>query len=219
MNRHLIVFASLILGLHAQTPAAELPEPVGSEDFEALSELSPFTRPLNLSETLALTGFARIGEQSLITLRDHESKQSHLVSADSNDQGWKLVDVSGEDGPRPEAMLAEISVPGGEVVEIRFDENQIDPEHMRERAGGKNSGPLRDNRLPPSKEDREKWGHYVKERMSKMSEGQRKQVGQIMKDKMHSSGSQMSDRQKGEMFVRILDHVEKQGGQQSGKTK
>lgn len=191
--------------------AAELPTPVGEEDFKALSELSPFSRPLDLSETLSLTGFARIGEKSVITLRDSESKKSHLVSGDINDEGWKLVEMSSDGDYGSENTFANIAIAGGEIVNLRFDAERLDSEHMRHRAGGKNSGPPRDNRLPPTKEEKEKWGKYIKERMSKLSETQRKEIGRIMGEKMKAVGQKMSDRQKGEMFVRIMDYVEKQG--------
>ncbi len=191
--------------------AQEMPQPVTDADFAALSELSPFSRPIDLSEKLALTGFARIGEESLITLRDSDSKKSHLVSADTNDEGWKLVEMSSDGDYSSENTFANIAVPGGEIVELRFDPERLDAGHMRKRAGGKNGGPLHDNRPPPTKEEREKWGKYIKERMSKLSDSQRKEIGRIMGEKMKQMGEKMSDRQKGEMFERIVNHVEKQG--------
>lgn len=200
-----------VAGLVAPLSATELPQPVGEDDFKELSALSPFSRPLDPSETLSLTGFARIGKDSLVTLRDSESKKSHLVSGDTNDEGWKLVEMSSDGDYGSENTFANIAVPGGEIVELRFDAERLDSEHMRNRAGGKNSGPPRDNRLPPTKEEKEKWGKYIKERMSKLSETQRKEIGRIMGEKMKAMGQKMSDRQKGEMFVRIMDHVEKQG--------
>ena len=66
----------------------EMPQPVTETDFKALSVLSPFSRPIDLSETLSLTGLARIGEQSLITLMDQDSEKSHIVSRKANDEGW-----------------------------------------------------------------------------------------------------------------------------------
>ena len=203
-----IVFslASAPILLHAETP-----EPVSEADFKALSELSPFSRPINLSETLALTGFARIGEESIITLRDNESKKSHLVSAETTTEGWKLVEVSSDGEYVSENTFANIAVAGGEIVELRFDAERLDADNMRERAGGSYAGPQRDNRPPPSKEEREKWSMYIKGRMSKLSDSQKREVGRIMGEKMKEAGAKMSDRQKGETFVRILDYVEKQG--------
>ena len=43
--------------------------------------------------------------------------------------------------------------------------------------------------------------------MSKMSDAQKKRVGQIMHEKMKANPN-LTDRQKGEVFVKILDHVE-----------
>ena len=134
-----ILLTALGLGsLISTATAEELPEPVNEADFKALSELSPFSRPLDLSETLSLTGFAQIGKESLVTLRDSQSKKSHLVSADTNDEGWKLVEVSSNGDYSSEDTFANIAVPGGEVVELRFDAERLDAEHMRHRAGGKN---------------------------------------------------------------------------------
>ena len=43
--------------------------------------------------------------------------------------------------------------------------------------------------------------------MAKMSEDQRRRVGEIMRQKVEAN-PKMSDRQKGEVFVKIMDYVE-----------
>ena len=88
-------------------------------------------------KTLSLTGFARIGEESVITLRDSESKKSHLVSGDINDEGWKLVEMSSDGDYGSENTFANIAIAGGEIVNLRFNAERLDYEHMRHRAGGK----------------------------------------------------------------------------------
>tara|TARA_B100000927_G_scaffold63899_5_gene50242 strand:+ start:1134 stop:1790 length:657 start_codon:yes stop_codon:yes gene_type:complete len=189
----------------------EMPQPVTETDFKALSMLSPFSRPIDLSETLSLTGLARIGEQSLITLMDQNSEKSHVVSGKANNEGWKLIEVSAGVDYDSENTFANIAVPGGEIVELRFDGERLDPDSMRKRAAGINGGYGRDNRPPPSKEEREKWGKYIKARMSKLTETQRKEIGQRMGQRMKEIGGKLSDRQKGDVFIRILDDVDKQG--------
>jgi hypothetical protein len=113
----LTTFLSFFL-LVSPRASEELPQPVTDTDFDSLSVLSPFSRPIDLSETLSLTGFARIGEQNLITLMDQDSEKSHIVSRKANDEGWKLVEVSAGVDYASESTFANIAVPGGEFVEF-----------------------------------------------------------------------------------------------------
>lgn len=111
----------------AQEPAAFVePAPVGGEDFAPLVQTSPFLRSLDLSQSLQLTGVARINGDLVATLRDRETKKTHLVSRDANDQGWRMVKVEGEQG-QLESVTAEIAMAGGETFALRFDETQLRP--------------------------------------------------------------------------------------------
>lgn len=206
----LTTFLSFFL-LVSPRASEEMPQPVTDTDFNSLSVLSPFSRPIDLSETLSLTGFARIGEQNLITLMDQDSEKSHIVSRKANDEGWKLVEVSADVDYASESTFANIAVPGGEIVELRFDGERLEADSMRKRAAGVNGGFGRDSRPPPSKEEREKWGKYIKSRMSKLTDAQRKEIGQRMGQSMKEIGGKLSDRQKGTVFMRIIDDVDKQG--------
>ncbi|MEM1294256.1 MAG: hypothetical protein AAGH89_02755 [Verrucomicrobiota bacterium] len=191
----------------ADTKTVGSPQPVANDDYEDLLNNSPFTRSLNLSDTLSLTGVAHLGDQSMITLFDRKSKETHVVSGDNNSLGWKLVEISPDDDLQ--SMTAKISVNGGEMITVRFDEKQLNPEPRRSTPGVKvPTGP--DQRSKPTDEERRKFGEYVKKRMGKMTETQRKRVGEIMREKMKANPN-ITDRQKGETFVRILDYVEKGG--------
>ncbi len=106
--------------------AAFAPEPVTEEDFAMLKSRSPFLRPLDLSQSLVLTGLANVEGQLIATLWHRETKETHVVSASENEQGWKLMGVEG-DRSNLAAMSAQISVGGGEVVAIRFDTAQLEP--------------------------------------------------------------------------------------------
>lgn len=177
------------------------------EEFRELLSNSPFTRSINPGDTLNLTGAAQIGGESLITLVDRESKKTYVVSGDANSEGWKLVDIT--PGGDLGAMTAQISIGGGEMVTVRFDKAQLNPK-AKAPAGGVNIPTGKDTRPAPTQEERRKFGEWVRGRMGKMSEEQRKRVGAIMKEKMKNNQG-LSDRQKGQVFIQILDHVEKGG--------
>lgn len=105
---------------------AVLPAPVSEEDFTALRTGSPFLRSLDLSQTLKLTGVARIEGQLYATLVDRESKKTHLVSQAANPEGWRMVAVGGDQADLT-TVTAEIAMASGEVFAVRYDEQQLAP--------------------------------------------------------------------------------------------
>lgn len=96
-----------------------LPLPVSSEHFAELREHSPFLRNLNLSQSLILTGVARIEEETVATLIDYDTHQSYVVTPEPNRDGWQLMEVKGDLGDL-ESLTARIKVAGSEVVSIRY---------------------------------------------------------------------------------------------------
>ena len=216
MNRWPIIAAPLAAAALAALAATAVPgfaqenspPSVTGDDYRDLLENSPFTRSLNLSDTLSLTGVANIGDESIITLIDSKTNESYVVSgADANAQGWKLVEVS--PGRGLEGMTAKIAIAGGEMVTVRFDEKQLNPKPRKPAAGVRiPKGP--DKRPRPTDEERRKFGEWIRHRMGKMNEEQRRRVGQLMKEKMQANPN-LSDRQKGEIFAQIVEHVAKGG--------
>lgn len=101
-----------------------LPAPVSEEDYNALKTSSPFLRSLDLSQTLRLTGVARIEGQLYATLVDRESKKTHLVSQAANPEGWRMVAVGGDQADLT-TVTAEIAMASGEVFAVRYDEQQL----------------------------------------------------------------------------------------------
>ena len=106
-----------------------------------------------------------------------------------------------------EKVSATISVNGGEVVTLKFDEKQLHPEVKAKGVDAIQASEKNARRPPPTNEEKRKFGEQVRGRMSKMSDAQKKRVGQIMQEKMKAN-PKLSDHQKGEVFVKILDHVE-----------
>lgn len=116
---------------------ADLPEPVTAGHFAALKGNSPFIRTLGLSQSLVLTGVARIGNDVVATLFNSETRESFVVTHESNHLGWQLMDVAG-DQTDLESLTAKIKVAGTEVVSIRYE--KIPAEQMRRKPGTPGSG-------------------------------------------------------------------------------
>jgi len=119
----------------------EQPAPVIEEDFAALRASSPFLRSLDLSQSLILTGIARIEGDLYATLLDRETKETHVVSKSANPQGWRMVAVAGNQQDL-ESVTAQIAMASGEVFAVRFDEQQLKPGEGRP-GGGPGGGPQR----------------------------------------------------------------------------
>lgn len=121
-NAIFVVFATTLVA----APEPELPAGAAESEFREFLTNSPFTRSLNLSSTLVLTGIATIDGESIATIVDTASKESYVVSADSNSQGWRMVEIEG-DRSDLETVTARISVSGGEVIAVRFDDVRLKP--------------------------------------------------------------------------------------------
>lgn len=103
-----------------------IPDELNQTDFEALKSGSPFLRPINLSDTVILTGIANVEGNVYATLLDRSTKQTRIISSAAGPEGWKLVEVNGNQYDL-ESVTARIAVSGGEVFSIRFDKNQLKP--------------------------------------------------------------------------------------------
>ena len=133
-----MVCALLTPLLHAGEPSAvdqDLPQPFNGAEAEALLANSPFTRSLNLSDSIHLTGIAYVDGHPVATLHNWETKESYVVSDEPNAQGWKLVDMSS----KTELKRTQIKIMmGPEVVTVRFSDEPVKP------------GPLKKHSADPS---------------------------------------------------------------------
>lgn len=123
----------------ASAEASAIPAPVTADDFAALKTSSPFLRSLDLSQTLKLTGVARIEGQLYATLVDRESKKTHLVTQAANPEGWRMVAVAGNQADLT-TVTAEIAMASGEVFAVRYDETQLHPPENRPGSPGSAQG-------------------------------------------------------------------------------
>lgn len=112
-----------------------LPRAVSAENFTELKSHSPFRRSVDFSESLVLTGMAKIGGATYATLFDSSSTESYVVSEKANQNGWQLVGVRGDEEDL-ESLTAKIQVDGGEVVSIRYAKVEV----RQQRGSGSSSG-------------------------------------------------------------------------------
>jgi hypothetical protein len=139
----------------------DLPQPVTPDDVTPLITSSPFTRSLNLSDSLVLTGIAYIEGKPVATILNKETKENFVVAEEPNAQGWRLAETSAT--VQLNRTQAKIMV-GTEIVTVRYSDEQLTPEAMKKGGfkpgggppgggDGRNDGPRRDGPRP-SEDDR-----------------------------------------------------------------
>lgn len=190
----------------------DLPQRVEPTEIAPLMAASPFTRSLNLSDSLVLTGIAYIEGKPVVTVMNKETKESHVVGEVSNAQGWKLAETSATvnlDRTQAKLMI------GTEIVTVRYSEEQLTPEAMKKggyRPGGsdgrsdgdhRGDGPRREYRRP-TEEDRQRF-------MSLSDDARRKFM-----EKMRESGDKLrmaSPEERGAYVRSIFERIEKEDQQ------
>jgi hypothetical protein len=214
------------LGAQSETPSSRpqesqfLPAPVTEGDFSAMKEHSPFRRTVGLSDSIVLTGMARIEENLFATLVDTETREAHLVSRFANSMGWQLVGVRGDEDDL-ESLTAKILVTGGDVVSIRYE--KLAPRSSKSGSGsssGGNSSKLSAGQL---KEAREAASNYRKgfsadgypdepppevvQKLSRISTQQRESINRVMIG-LRNRGMGMEQRKKiyGDMLDKTLQN-------------
>ena len=103
----------------ASSEGVSLPQPVDLAVFESLIADPPFTRTVNPSDSIILTGVAQIEGETLATLLNTQTLQSQVVGAAANAAGWQLLSLGG-DPDLSQTWNAKIQVAGGEVITIRY---------------------------------------------------------------------------------------------------
>jgi hypothetical protein len=113
-------------GIASDEKAADpdLPQPLDLNLAEQLIKSSPFTRELNFSDTIKLTGLAYVEGKPMATLINRVTKQSYLVTEEPNAMGWHLAGVSaGSTINRTEVKI----VVGSETVTLHYSAIQASP--------------------------------------------------------------------------------------------
>ncbi len=142
-----------------------LPKPFNPRQLAALVQNPPFTRSVNPSDSLVLSGLAFIDGKPVATLFNTETKESLVVSETPNLKGWILNEAPAvTDITRAQAK---ISI-GGEVVSIRYNKDALSPDKLRRESRGDSrggapsggEGGYQRSRPEPTPEDRERWERY-----------------------------------------------------------
>jgi hypothetical protein len=116
---------AMVRGADVARDAAQLqddgaiPQPLKTDAFEPLMTSPPFTRSLGVSDSLILTGIARLDHHVVATLLDTQTMESQVVSQTPNHEGWQLVGIAG-DPTKMQTWTARIQIRGGEVVSVRY---------------------------------------------------------------------------------------------------
>lgn len=119
-------------------PDPDLPQPLSAQLAEPLLTNPPFTRALNLSDSLALTGIAYVEGRPVATLVNRETKESFVVSEEPNAQGWKLAQTNAsKDLKRTEVKI----MAGAEIVTVRYGDDQLTPQAKKGPMPGRPPGP------------------------------------------------------------------------------
>lgn len=182
-----------------------LPSPVTDQHFQLVRENSPFTRSINLSDSLILTGIAEMNGKPVATLMNKETKETYVVSEQPNLQGWKMVELAGHEDL--ERVSAKISIAGGEVVTVRYDEWALKPGEAKPASGGSTSIAEAPRGGPPGGGDggRRRGGDpEVRAKMMALSEEQRQKLFDTVRKKMEANPNMSSDERR-EIFRKTLE--------------
>ena len=117
-----------------------LPKTFNPSELTSLIENPPFTRSVNPSDSLVLSGLAFIDGKPVATLFNTETKESLVVSEAPNLKGWTLSEAPAvTDITRAQAK---ISI-GGEIVSIRYNKDALSPDNRKKdsREGDSRGGP------------------------------------------------------------------------------
>lgn len=211
-------------------PAAEddgaIPRPVNLESFTPLVASSPFTRTLGVSDSLILTGIARVQDEVFATLLDTKTFESQVVSKAPNFQGWQLLSVSG----LPDDMQtwsARIQVGGGQVISVRYQKPPAKTGKSKTSGSTSGSGsssnsggggpPLNDSQMKEARQAAENYREgftgdgfprqpppEIVDKLSRLSVGQREDINRQMLG-LRNRGLGMDERRR--IYVDMVDRA------------
>ncbi|MDZ4288368.1 MAG: hypothetical protein U0984_10440 [Prosthecobacter sp.] len=103
---------------------SDLPQPLDLGFAESLVAQSPFSRSVNLEESLQLTGIAYVNGRPVATVLNKATKERIVVSEEPNAQGWTLTEaIAGADLSNSEVSI----MVGPEIVTMHYNNSQIEP--------------------------------------------------------------------------------------------
>jgi hypothetical protein len=118
----LLLTISGALSALAADPA--VPPPVTAARFGVLLERPPFRRALGLPDSLVLSGVAAIPGGHMVTVWNRATKESFMVTATPNAQGWRLASLTENASLR---NVAAVIASGDQSITVRFDPERLTP--------------------------------------------------------------------------------------------
>ena len=178
-----------------------VPRPVETGDFGALTSQSPFSRSINLSDALILTGIAMVDQDQVATLLNKETKETFVVSSRLNAQGWKMVELKKDEDL--EKVSAKVSIDGGEVVTVRYSEWALKPGESRPGGGVMELGQPGKGGKSDGRDSSE-----MREKMMQLSDEQRSKMFQKMMELRRKNPNMSSDERR-EAMTRMMESMQK----------
>lgn len=185
----------------------DLPQPFDATTLDPLVQNSPFTRAVNLSDSLVLSGLAYIDKKPVATIINIETKQNHVVSEQVNRSGWKLIEATAT----TDLNRAQVKVSiGGEIVVIRYDREALSPENLRKKSSSSSPGGppgegdrfRRSGSRGPSDEDRQRY--------ESLSEKAKDKFRNFMRENMDRLRNAASDEERRQFVRSAFDKIEKE---------
>lgn len=195
----------------AADPDPDLPQPFDPASVAPVVSSSPFTRMVNISDNLVLTGIAYIDGKPVATVFNKETKESHVVTQEPNFQGWTLNEVM----PKPDVKLSQARITiGGETIHVRYgslNANDMKADKKRpegDRGGGPppppggGSGYSRGSR-GPSEEDRRRY--------EAMSDAAKEKVRNLFREKFSDEKFRNAPEEERRNIIRsAIEKIEKE---------
>ncbi len=173
-------------------PDPDLPQPFDPSAVLGMIKNPPFSRVVDYSDSLQLTGVAYVEGKPMATLVDKATKKRYVVSEEPNAQGWKLAQATMSN----ELHATEVKLlVGEELVTFRYSQSQLTlgkvnpngPPSSSSSSGSSSGSPTRPvlmlsdadqafYRSGMSKEARDKFGATMgshEDKMAKMTDAQR----------------------------------------------
>jgi hypothetical protein len=118
------LFATMLRADEAPAVDDDLPQPFDPDLAGTLMSQSPFTRVVNLEETLQLTGLAYVEGKPVATFFNKITQQHVTVSEQPNALGWKIIEAI--PGLHLEDTEVHLMI-GTEEITVHYGDAQLSP--------------------------------------------------------------------------------------------
>lgn len=120
----LVLLASTLRAGDPPAVDADLPQPLDAGAVGELLTHPPFTRIVNLEDTIQLTGIAYVDGKPVATFLNKSTKEHVTISEEPNSRGWKITEAI--PGTEPQDTEVHVMIEG-EVVTMHYGDAQLEP--------------------------------------------------------------------------------------------